>query len=87
MVRSGKYEVRRATLLDLIRTAYNVETEKVLGGPAWLDWDRFDIVARTPPSTSPETIMLMLRTLLTDRFKLAVHKDTKPMPAFVLTGE
>src|SRR5580704_6406528 len=41
-----RYELRRATMLDLIRTAYTVDADKVFGGPSWLDYDRFEIVAR-----------------------------------------
>ena len=48
-LRGDRYELRRATMLDLIRTAYNVDADKVYGGPAWLDYDRFEIVAKTRP--------------------------------------
>jgi|ERR1017187_331460 uncharacterized protein (TIGR03435 family) len=83
--RSGRYVLRQATMLDLIAVAYGVENDKVLGGPSWLENDRFDVIAKAPPATSPETIKLMLQAMLADRFKLLVHKDTKPVPAFVLT--
>ncbi len=85
VLRGGRYDLRKATMVDLIRIAYDVDPDTVLGGPNWLETDRFDIVAKAPPETSAETIKLMLQTLLADRFKLVLHKDTKPMPAFVLT--
>jgi uncharacterized protein (TIGR03435 family) len=47
--------------------------------------DRFDVVAKAPPGTAQETVKLMLRALLADRFQLVLHKDTKPIPAYVLT--
>jgi uncharacterized protein (TIGR03435 family) len=72
-------------MLDLIQTAYNVDPDEIFGGPPWLDWDRFDITAKAPPSTSAETARLMLRNLLSGRFQLTVHTDRKPMPAFVLS--
>ena len=56
---AGRYELRRATMLDLIRTAYAVDADKVYGGPSWLDYDRFEVVAKAPPSTRPETVRLM----------------------------
>jgi uncharacterized protein (TIGR03435 family) len=34
--RNGRFEIRNATMLDLVRTAYGVEPEKVVGGPNWL---------------------------------------------------
>jgi len=85
VLRGGRYDLRRATMVDLIRIAYDVDPDTVLGGPSWLETDRFDVVAKVPPQTSPEAIKLMLQALLADRFKLVLHKDTKPMPAFVLT--
>jgi uncharacterized protein (TIGR03435 family) len=71
-------------MVDLISTAYNMEPDKILGGPSWLDWDRFDIVARAPQGKTQQDLSPMLQNLLADRFKLAFHKDTKPMPAYVL---
>lgn len=34
---TGRYELRRATMLDLIKTAYSIDAGKVYGGPNWLD--------------------------------------------------
>ena len=61
---NGKYELRRATMVDLIRTAYGVEADKVVGGPHWLEMDRFDIIAKTPSPTTPDTVKPMLQALL-----------------------
>jgi uncharacterized protein (TIGR03435 family) len=80
----GRYELRTQTLVDLVSKAYGVDPDKVLGGPNWLEYDRFDVFAKMPPSTSKDTAKLMLQTLLTDRFKLIAHKDTRPMPAYAL---
>jgi uncharacterized protein (TIGR03435 family) len=84
MLRGGRYDVRGATLLDLIKTAYEASPDKILGGPSWLDWDRFDIVAKAPPETPPATLALMLQSLLADRFELAVHPDSRPVPGYAL---
>jgi len=54
VLRGGRYEVRGATMLDLIRIAYGVESDAVLGGPSWRDWDRFDVIAATPLSLNPQ---------------------------------
>ncbi len=86
VLRGERYDLRKATVLDLIRIAYNVDPDVVLGGPNWLEFDRFDIGAQAPAGTSPATIRLMLRSLLTNRFRLVLHKDTRPMPAFALTA-
>src|ERR1700704_5211602 len=76
-VRGGRYEVKTATMVDLIRIAHGFDEDKILGGPNWLEMDRFDVIAKVPADSTPETHKLMLQVLLADRFKLAVHKDTK----------
>ncbi len=54
-------------------------------GPAWLDSNRYDIVAKTAESTPPERLRQMMQTLLADRFKLVFHRETKEMQAYVVT--
>src|SRR5262245_44329364 len=85
ILREGRYEIRNATMVDLIKTAYGVPDEKVSGGPDWLENDRFDVIAKAPAGTTAQTAKVMLQNLLSDRFKLTIHNDTKPVPAFVLT--
>jgi uncharacterized protein (TIGR03435 family) len=84
-LRGGRYQMLNATMVDLIRTAYSIDPDKILGGPSWLEQDRFDIIAKAPTATSPEVLNLMLQSLLADRFKLVFKRDTHPLPAFSLT--
>src|SRR5438067_6869146 len=59
---------------------------QVVGGPGWIDSDRYDIVAKAeqnPPRT--QLYGPMLRALLEDRFKLKVHRETKELPVYLLT--
>jgi uncharacterized protein (TIGR03435 family) len=84
-LRGDRYILHNATMLDMISLAYEMDDDNILSGPAWLEINRFDVSARAPRDTSPETIRLMLQALLADRFHLVVHKDTHPLPAFVLS--
>jgi len=85
-VRGGRYQFRNATMVDLVASAFGVEPEKVLGGPSWLETDRFDILAKAPAAATNATAKLMLRSLLADRFKLVIHNEDKPMNAYVMTA-
>jgi uncharacterized protein (TIGR03435 family) len=80
----GRYQIRNATLLALIRTAWGIEREALYGGPPWLDDDRFDVIALVPASSSPADHALMLRSLLAERFGLVTHDDKKPLQVFAL---
>ena len=84
--RGGRYELKYATMVDLIHIAYGFDADKVVGGPNWLEMDRFDLVAKVPPDTSEEAQKLMLQSLLADRFKLVVHKENRPLPTYALTA-
>ena len=82
--RNGRYEIKTATMLDLIRIAYGFDSDKILGGPNWLEMNRFDVTGKVPPDSTPETQKQMLQQLLQERFKLVVHKETKPLPTYAL---
>src|SRR5438067_7978182 len=63
-VRAGRYEIKTASMVELIRMAYDFDPDKVLGGPNWLELDRFDVVAKVPAGSTPENHKLMLQSLL-----------------------
>jgi len=85
VLRDGRYEIRNATMVDLVRTAYGVDADKVLGGPSWLETTRFNVITRTPAGATPDTAKVMLKNLLAERFSLKAHDDNKPLPVFVLS--
>ena len=84
--RNGRYEIRNATMLNLIRNAWAFDPNRILGGPNWLELDRFDVVAKMPDGTGVEEQRLMLQDLLRERFGLAIHNDTKPIPQWALVA-
>jgi uncharacterized protein (TIGR03435 family) len=84
-IRGDHYEIRQATMLNLISEAYGKDGEDIWGGPTWLEMNRYDILAKGP-AHSKEERNAALQALLADRFKLVVHIDTKPRPAFALTA-
>src|SRR6185436_4175486 len=86
VLRGERYELRTATMVDLIKTAYGVgEDNQVVRGPNWLATNRFNIIAKAPTGTPAETLQKMLQTLLAERFKLVVHNDSKSLPVYLLT--
>src|SRR6185437_6668917 len=86
LMHGGRYELRRATMIDLIQTAYGISADKIVGGPNWVEMNRYDIIAKTPADATSANAKLMLRSLLAERFALVVHNDKKPLPAFALTA-
>jgi uncharacterized protein (TIGR03435 family) len=78
----GKYY----TLKLLIAAAYDLNPREISGGPAWVEADHFDILAITPGDVRPTHYeqMTMLRTLLSDRFKLTFHREQKVFSIYQL---
>ena len=75
-VAPGKFEVHNLTVRKLIYIAYKVKLTDVIGGPAWLNSETFDITATVADMTG-DNFPLTLQTLLEDRFKLKVHRETR----------
>ncbi len=70
-------------LKDLMVIAYSVKPYQITG-PDWIVSERFDIIAKLPDGASKDDVPLMLRSLLEDRFKLAVHRESKEHPVLAL---
>lgn len=68
------------TLSALIRWAYHLEPNQ-LSGPAWLDTESFDIVAKASHEVKADELRQMLQTLLEERFKLAGHREENNFPS------
>jgi uncharacterized protein (TIGR03435 family) len=74
------------TARDLIETAYAIQTsDQISGGPAWLASERFDVEARPRASSSWPDHLAMLQTLLAERFRLVLRRETRSAPLYSLT--
>ena len=89
----GRVNARNMPLRPLITFAYQLAQFQLVGGPAWITTDRFDIVAKLEdgaaagpvlPGAGPGPMQLALRGLLADRFKLRSHRETREMDIYAL---
>src|SRR5580765_752855 len=90
----GLYIATNVTLRLLIANAYRLQDFQITGGPGWMASDHFDINAKVPdeframgppaPGSGPGPLQLMIRALLTERFKLVIHNETKDAPIYAL---
>ena len=83
LVDGDRADYRYMTLKDLVADAYRVQGYQV-DGPDWMSQQRFDIVATMPAGSTKEDAPAMLKQLLADRFKLAVHMTTQERPVLGL---
>jgi uncharacterized protein (TIGR03435 family) len=92
--RGNRFRAANATAAWLIREAYGHDyrlREQVLGGPDWLDRDRFEIDAGARDvepggmeSATPDAVREMLRSLLQTRFQLRVKRETREGTVYAL---
>jgi uncharacterized protein (TIGR03435 family) len=81
----GHLTATNVTLKRCIMGAYALGPNQILGGPDWLDSDRFEIAAKAEePVNDDDVLMGMLKGTLVERFKLAVHRETRTVSAYVL---
>jgi uncharacterized protein (TIGR03435 family) len=89
---ASKFAAVNWTVRGLIEWAYQAQSFQIDGGPSWINSDHFDIATTAADSGSsqprpggpPSTTQLRMRTLLAERFKLAVHRQAKDMPIYAL---
>ena len=92
----GTFEATDVTLEDLVVMAFGVHHPWLIqGGPNWFRSEKLDVEAKAGNAANQELSGLtgdqgsalkhrLLQALLSDRFKLAVHRETKALPGYAL---
>lgn len=84
----GLFNAVNYPLANYIIFAYKIDANQiqtlVSQVPKWVVAERFDIQARTSVAATKDDMRLMMQSLLADRFKLAVHTETRDVPIFGL---
>lgn len=76
---------------ELVQLAFGVESDRILGEPAWVKSNRYDIDAKVEPEDAPKLKDLkveqrnaMMLQLLVDRFNLKYHHEQRELPMYAL---
>ena len=77
----GQINYRNINFTTLLRQAFGVRPFQIVA-PAWMNTERYDIVAKLPPGTTNEQLSLMLRKVLAERFALVTHHETREVPVY-----
>jgi len=80
---TGQLTITNRSLKELIKMAYSVQDFQI-SAPDWLGSAKFDIVAKIPAGAQKDQRPAMMQALLAERFHLAVHRESKEMPAYAL---
>jgi uncharacterized protein (TIGR03435 family) len=79
----GRISFTNIMLKRVLLSAYDIKPWQI-SGPDWLDYLRFDITARIPEGATRAQFQVMLRNLLVDRFRMAVHRETREVSIYAL---
>jgi uncharacterized protein (TIGR03435 family) len=81
----GRVQAINANLFECLQWAYQLSEEQI-SGPDWLKENRpsFDIEAKAAPETPGPELRRMLQTLLTERFRLQLRRETRVVPGYEL---
>jgi uncharacterized protein (TIGR03435 family) len=84
---SGVFHPTGPSLSDLIKLAYDVHSRQIIGGPSWLDREKYDLFAKPDKPGKPNLAQLkvMLQKLLAVRFQLAFHHEKRELSVYAIT--
>jgi uncharacterized protein (TIGR03435 family) len=82
-VQGTRVDIGYMSLMELIVNAFKVRPYQV-NGPDWMKTERFDILAKMPDGTTKDDVPQMLQALLTERFGMKVHRDSREDPIYAL---
>jgi len=69
----------------MLMNAYGVQFSQLAGAPDWLNSETWSVDARAEGNPTRDQLMLMLRSLLEERFHLKAHHESREMPVYALT--
>ena len=95
MMNGGVYQATNVRVIDMISSAYNIKVDLISGMPGWTDGARYDVTAKMSPEDAEAldkmtreertaTSQAMMLAMLTERFHLKAHVETKELPVYDL---
>jgi uncharacterized protein (TIGR03435 family) len=80
-----RYQARNCPVKVMIQVAFRIKADQIVGGPGWLDTDRFDMEAKAEKPSTADELHVMLMNLLVDRLQMKFHHEKKDMRMYALT--
>ncbi len=88
MLPGNRFSATNMTPRALVTIAYQLQQFQLVGGPAWMTTEHYDIVAKMAGEQAPfvpgqpQPVMVAVRGLLAERFKLKLHTETREMDVY-----
>lgn len=87
-IRGNRFATTDTSVVDLLKYAYGLHEQEIAGGPKWLKTQKFDLVGDPETQTRPssDNFKKMVQNLLTDRFHLTAHHETRDLSVFEIVA-
>ena len=84
----GRLRIINEPVKLMIRVAFQIQNSQIAGGPGWVGSDRYDIEAKTgrPEKIEPGQLSPLMQGLLSERFHLRVHRETRDLAVYALVA-
>ena len=85
-IQPGHFSTINTTLADIIGFCYGLHPRQIVGAPAWVETQKYDLDGKPDGTGQPSVDQWkkMMQKLLADRFQLSFHHDKKELPAYAL---
>jgi uncharacterized protein (TIGR03435 family) len=80
-----RYLAGQCPLNIMLTVAFHIKTDQILGAPAWIASDRFDMNAKAEKPSTIDELHMMLINLLVERFHMKFHMEKKELPLYALS--
>jgi len=84
----GRFHATNVPPRDLIAFAYGIPQDstsvRIVGAPKLIDDERYDVNAKVTGAWTTDQMRQMVRSMLSDRFKLVAHREMRDMPIYAL---
>jgi uncharacterized protein (TIGR03435 family) len=86
-VRGQEVITINTTISDLLSMAYDLHPKQIVGGPSWLESDKYDLTGKpdVPGQPNVAQVKIMIQKLLADRLQLKFHREKRDLNVYVLT--
>lgn len=83
---SGLFETTGTSLRDLIKFAYDLHPREIIGGPSWLETEKYDVTGKPDKPGKPDLnrVKVMVQKLLADRFQITFHRDKRELSLYAV---
>jgi uncharacterized protein (TIGR03435 family) len=81
-----QFKTHNTSLADMMSFVYGIQVRQIIGAPAWVESEKWDVQAKLPPEGMPSAAQIksMMGKLLAERFQLSFHRDKKELSVYAI---